>query len=89
MKRMILSLMLFWVTLSSMAQTLHVQTGTVEYAFSAAQTGNMLFDNGSTLTIQGCTFAIDEIDQIYVVIMVSWGFADPERPGQYRGDYLR
>ena len=66
MKRMILSLILFWVTLSSMAQTLHVQTGTVEYAFSAAQTGNMLFDNGSTLTIQGCTFAIDEIDQIFV-----------------------
>ncbi|MGM9759724.1 MAG: carbohydrate-binding domain-containing protein [Parabacteroides sp.] len=66
MKRMILSLILFWTTLSSMAQTLHVQTGTVEYAFSAAQTGNMLFDNGSTLTIQGRTFAISEIDQIYV-----------------------
>lgn len=47
------------------AQTLKVHCGQVSTAFSAADTGDMVFAEGGTrLTIQGITFAVADIDSI-------------------------
>ena len=48
------------------AQTLNVQEGKVLYQFPAAQTYSMPYENGTSLTIMGKTFALSEIDSMYV-----------------------
>ena len=48
------------------AQTLNVQLGKVLYQFPAAQTGEMPYENGENLTIMGKTFALSEIDSMYI-----------------------
>ncbi len=48
------------------AQTLNVRVGEVTYAHSAAQTGDMLFDAGTTLTVQGKTYTLAEVTDIKV-----------------------
>lgn len=48
------------------AQTLNVQSGKVLYQFPAAQTGEMPYENGENLTIMGKTFALSEIDSMYI-----------------------
>jgi len=52
--------------LSISAQTLNVEVGNVHYLFPAAQTGKMPYDNGEMLTVMGKTFALSEIDNMYV-----------------------
>lgn len=52
--------------ISAKAQTLNVVTGEITYAFPAAQTGDMTYQNGTTLTICGKTFSISDIDSIYI-----------------------
>lgn len=46
------------------AQTLNVSCGNISYHFDSAQTGKMLFNSGSELTIQGKTFQITDITNI-------------------------
>jgi len=53
-------------TLSLSAQTLNIQVGNVTYRFPAAQTGEMPFEGGSTLTVMNKTFALSEISRMYV-----------------------
>lgn len=67
MKKRILSILctLYFVTLS-FAQTLNVQVGHVLYQFPSSQTAQMPYDNGQTLTIVGKTFALSEIDSMYI-----------------------
>ena len=48
------------------AQTLNVQVGNVRYMFPAAQTAQMPYENGSTLTVMGKVFNLSEIDSMYV-----------------------
>ena len=48
------------------AQTLNVQVGNVLYQFPAAQTAQMPYENGESLTIVGKTFALSEIDSMYI-----------------------
>ncbi len=48
------------------AQTLKVVTGSVTYAFPAAQTGDMTFHNGESLTIMGKVFSISDITEMRV-----------------------
>ena len=48
------------------AQTLNVQVGDVTYQFPAAQTGDMIYNNGNTLTIMGKTFTISDITSMVV-----------------------
>ncbi len=48
------------------AQTLNVQVGHVLYQFPAAQTAQMPYENGSTLSIMGKVFNLSEIDSMYV-----------------------
>ena len=54
------------MTTSMKAQTLNVVTGSVTYAFPAAQTGEMTYTGGQTLTIMGKEFSISDIAQMYV-----------------------
>ncbi len=67
MQKRILSVLctLYFVTLS-FAQTLNVQVGHVLYQFPSSQTAQMPYDNGQTLTIVGKTFALSEIDSMYI-----------------------
>ena len=53
-----------WLSMS--AQTLNVQVGKVTYQFPAAQTGEMPYSNGTSLTVMGKVFALSEIDNMYV-----------------------
>lgn len=48
------------------AQTLNVQVGNVLYQFPAAQTAQMPYENGSTLTVMGKVFNLSEIDSMYI-----------------------
>ena len=48
------------------AQTLNVQVGNVLYQFPAAQTAQMPYENGASLTVMGKTFALSEIDSMYI-----------------------
>jgi len=48
------------------AQTLNVQVGQVTYQFPSAQTGEMPYDNGTSLTVMGKVFDLSEIDNMYV-----------------------
>ena len=48
------------------AQTLNVQVGNVTYQFPAAQTGDMNYTDGTTLTIMGKAFNISDISKMTV-----------------------
>ena len=48
------------------AQTLNVRVGSVIYQFPAAQTGEMTYADGSTVTIMGKTFTLADIDAMTV-----------------------
>ena len=60
---MIIALLL---TIVAGAQTLNVQVGDVTYQFPAAQTGDMTYSNGTTLTIMGKVFTIGDITGMVV-----------------------
>ena len=66
--RRILGLVISGLALSGLitAQTLNVQVGDVTYLFPAGQTGEMPYENGTTLTVMGKAFALNEIDQMFV-----------------------
>ena len=66
-KRLYILVLCTWylVTLS-FAQTLNVQVGHVLYQFPAAQTAQMPYENGSTLSIMGKVFNLSEIDSMYI-----------------------
>lgn len=49
------------------AQLLNVNVGNVTYSHNPASTGKMIFNNGTTLTIEGRVYNISEIDSIVVV----------------------
>ena len=52
--------------LGTEAQTLNVVTGNITYAFPAAQTDNMTYQGGETLTVMGKTFSVADITRMYV-----------------------
>ena len=54
------------LTIVAGAQTLNVQVGDVTYQFPAAQTGDMTYSNGTTLTIMGKVFTIGDITGMVV-----------------------
>ena len=56
----------FFCTLAMSAQTLNVKMGEVTYAHSSSNTGDMTFANGTTVTIEGKTYTISEIDNIVI-----------------------
>ena len=48
------------------AQTLNVKVGNVTYLFPAAQTGDMTYSDGTTLTIMGKTFTLSDVSSMTV-----------------------
>lgn len=48
------------------AQTLNVNIGDVTYAYSASQTGEMLYGNGTSLTIGNKTYSLSDITNITI-----------------------
>jgi len=54
------------LTLSANAQTLNIQVGNVTYQFPSAQTGEMTYENGTTLTVMGKTFTLADITAMKV-----------------------
>ena len=67
-RRKALALLMLFAPVSAFvsAQTLNVKVGEVTYAHMAEQTGDMLFDNGSTLTVQGKTYQLAEVTSVTV-----------------------
>ena len=51
MKKIFTLFSLVLVAITAMAQTLNVQVGNVTYQFPASQTGEMTYNDGTTLTI--------------------------------------
>ena len=54
------------LTIAAGAQTLNVKVGSVTYQFPAAQTGEMSYTDGSTVTIMGKTFTLADISSMTV-----------------------
>ena len=52
--------------MTAQSQTLNVNVGNVTYAFPSSQTGDMVYENGNTLTICGKAFPISEITNMIV-----------------------
>lgn len=54
------------LTIAAEAQTLNVKVGSVTYQFPAAQTGDMTYADGQTVTIMGKTFTLSDISSMTV-----------------------
>ena len=54
------------LTLAMAAQTLNVQLGQVVYQIPAAQAGEMIYENGTTLTILNKVYELSSISSIYI-----------------------
>lgn len=66
MKRILVMIAAFVLTIAAGAQTLNVNVGNVTYKFPSSQTGDMTYSDGSTLTIINKEFSLDEIDGMTV-----------------------
>ncbi len=66
MKRINLIIMALVMAMTAVAQTLNVRQGNVTWQFPAAQTGEMTFDEGETLTIMDKTFTLADVDEMAV-----------------------
>ena len=66
MKKIYLLLTAFVLTLSAIGQTLNIRMDGVTYQFPASQTGEMIFQDGTTLTVMGKTFTLADIDEMKV-----------------------
>ena len=66
MRRALLSMIAFVLTIAAGAQTLNVKVGSVTYQFPASQTGEMTYANGETVTIMGKTFTLTDITAMTV-----------------------
>lgn len=66
MKKIYIILSMLVLTIAAVAQTLNVNIGNVTYQFPASQTGDMTYSEGTTLTIMGKTFNIEDISSMKV-----------------------
>ena len=66
MRRLFLHLCAVLLAAGVQAQTLNVVVGSTTYQFPAAQAGEMTYTDGSQLTVMGCTFAISDINKVYM-----------------------
>ncbi len=65
MKKFGILITAFVLAMATQAQTLNVVTGNVTYQFPAADTGDMTYTDGTTLTICGKAFTISDISKMY------------------------
>ncbi len=54
------------ITLTMAAQTLNVQVGEVVYQIPAAQAGDMVYSEGTTITILNKEYTLSDIDRMYI-----------------------
>lgn len=66
MKKVLVLAIALLTTVVMKAQTLNVEVGSIIYQIPAAQAGEMVYENGETLTIMGKTFTLADIAQIYI-----------------------
>lgn len=66
MRRTIVYLTALLLAVAAGAQTLNVQVGNVTYQFPASQTGEMTYQDGTTLTIMGKAFALSDVSSMTV-----------------------
>ena len=66
MKKIMFFMAAMLTAIAATAQTLNVQVGDVTYQFPAAQTGEMNYSDGTTLTIMGKAFNISDISSMTV-----------------------
>ena len=66
MKQILVIALLALAPLAAGAQTLNVHMGNVTYLFPASQTGDMVFSQGTSLTLMGRTFALADIDDMTI-----------------------
>ena len=66
MKKIYTLLTALVLTIAISAQTLNVQVGNVTYQFPSSQTGEMTYQDGSTLTVQNKTFNISDITSMSI-----------------------
>ena len=66
MKKIMTLLAVVLIALTATAQTLNVKVGNVTYQFPAAQTGDMTYIDGTTLTIMGKAFSISDINSMTI-----------------------
>ena len=66
MKKLTILIAALVLTIAAGAQTLNVQVGSVTYQFPAAQTGEMTYNDGTTLTVMGKTFTLSDVSQMTV-----------------------
>jgi hypothetical protein len=66
MRKFLSVLISVFIVTSISAQTLNVVVGEVTYAIPAAEAGDMVYSNGSTLTILNKSFSLSDVDNMYV-----------------------
>ena len=66
MKRIVILISAVLVAIVSKSQTLNVEVGNVTYQIPAAQAGDMVYSNGTSVEIMGKTFALSEVKSMYV-----------------------
>lgn len=66
MKKILLLFALLTVAFSSIAQTLNIVIGNVTYAIPSSEAGDMIYSDGSTLTILDKVYTLSEIDSMYI-----------------------
>lgn len=66
MKQILVIALLALPPLAAGAQTLNVHVAGVTYLFPASQTGDMVFSQGTSLTLMGRTFALADIDDMTI-----------------------
>ena len=66
MKKIYALLTALVLTIAATGQTLNVRVGSVTYQFPAAQTDDMTYSDGTSVTIMGKVFALSDIDAMTV-----------------------
>lgn len=66
MKRLVTLLLAVVTTMVTMAQTLNVQVGSVTYQIPAAQAGEMIYAEGSSVTILNKVYPLSDISRMYI-----------------------
>jgi len=66
MKKILTTAAAAMVGMTMAAQTLNVQVGQVTYQIPAAQAGEMVYQNGSAVTILDKEYTLSEVDKMYV-----------------------
>ena len=66
MKKIFTLLLTAIAIIAAEAQTLNITVGSVTYKFPAAQTGDMNYTDGTTLTVMGKAFALSDISSMTV-----------------------